>query len=42
MWMQALLLTPYVAILSSIVLATTVTVVCCSQPARPRAAGFAV
>ena len=40
MWMQALMLTPYVAIASSLALAVTVAVVCCSQPA-PRGVGFA-
>ena len=41
MWEQALLITPYLAVASSLVLAIAVTVICCSQPARPRAAGFA-
>jgi hypothetical protein len=33
MWMQALMLTPYVAIASSVVLAVTVVLVCYSQHA---------
>jgi hypothetical protein len=41
MVMQALLLTPYVAIVSSLVLAATVVAICYSQPACRRAAGFA-
>ena len=40
MWMQALMLTPYIAIASSFALAATVAAVCCSQPA-PRGVGFA-
>ena len=39
MWMEALLLTPYLAIASSLALAATVAVVCCSQ-STPRGAGF--
>jgi hypothetical protein len=39
MWIQALMLTPYIAIASSFALAITVAVVCCSQPA-PRGVGF--
>jgi hypothetical protein len=31
MWMQALMLTPYIAIASSFVLAATVAIVCYSQ-----------
>jgi hypothetical protein len=41
MLMQALLLTPYIAVASSFVLSITVALICCSQPARHRAAGFA-
>ena len=40
MWMHALMLTPYIAIASSVVLAATVAIVCFSQPV-PRGAGFA-
>jgi len=40
MWTQALMLTPYIAIVSSLVLIVTVAAVCLSQPA-PRGAGFA-
>ena len=32
MWMQALMLTPYIAIASSFALVATVAAVCCSQP----------
>jgi hypothetical protein len=39
MLMEAFLLTPYLAIASSLVLTITIAAVCCSQPA-PRAAGF--
>jgi hypothetical protein len=39
MLMEAFLLTPYLAIASSLVLAATVTAVCCSQSA-PRRHGF--
>ncbi|MEA2980404.1 MAG: hypothetical protein QOF91_175 [Alphaproteobacteria bacterium] len=39
MWMQALMLTPYIAIASSLALAITVAVVCCGQSAR-RGTGF--
>jgi hypothetical protein len=39
MWIQALMLTPYIAIASSLALAITVAVVCCSQPV-PRGTGF--
>jgi hypothetical protein len=39
MLMEAFLLTPYLAIASSLVLAATVAVICCSQSA-PRRAGF--
>jgi hypothetical protein len=39
MWMQALMLTPYIAIASSFALAVTVAVVCCGQTTR-RGAGF--
>jgi hypothetical protein len=39
MWMQALMLTPYIAIASSLALAATVAAVCGSQHA-PRAEGF--
>jgi hypothetical protein len=39
MWMQALMLTPYIAMASSFALAVTVAAVCCSQP-HPRGAGF--
>ena len=39
MLMEAFLLTPYLAIASSLVLAATVAAVCYSQPA-PRRAGF--
>ena len=42
MWMQVLMLTPYIAIASSFVLAITITAICYSQPAHIRAAGFAV
>ncbi len=35
MWMQALMLTPYIAIASSFVLAVTIAVVCYSQRALP-------
>ncbi len=40
MLMQALLLTPYIAIASSLVLTVTIAAICYSQ-ARPREAGFA-
>jgi hypothetical protein len=40
MWMQALLLTPYIAIASSLVLTVTVALICYQAP-RVRAAGFA-
>ena len=39
MLMEAFLLTPYLAMASSLVLAATVAVICCSQSA-PRDAGF--
>jgi hypothetical protein len=39
MLMEAFLLTPYLAIASSLVLASTVAAICCSQPV-PRGAGF--
>ena len=39
MLMQALLLTPYIAIDSSLVLTVTIAAICYSQ-ARPREAGF--
>jgi hypothetical protein len=39
MLMEAFLLTPYLAIASSLALAATVTAVCCSQSV-PRDAGF--
>ena len=39
MLMEAFLLTPYLAIASSLVLAGTVAVICCSQSA-PRGGGF--
>jgi hypothetical protein len=39
MWMQALTLTPYIAIASSLALAVTVAAVCCSQ-STPRGVGF--
>ena len=42
MWMSALTLMPYLAIASSLVLVATVIGVVYSQPARIRAAGFAV
>jgi hypothetical protein len=40
MWIQALMLTPYVAIAASLALGVTVAAVCCTQPA-PRGVGFA-
>jgi hypothetical protein len=41
MWLQAVLLTPYIAIGSSLLLIATVAIVCASQTARPAmAAGF--
>ena len=39
MWMQLLMVTPYMAIVSSFVLAVTIAAVCVSQT-DPRAAGF--
>ena len=39
MWMQALMLTPYIAIASSLALAVTVAAVCWSQ-STPRGTGF--
>ena len=39
MLMEAFLLTPYLAIASSMVLAATVAAICCSQ-SEPRGAGF--
>jgi len=39
MWMQALMLTPYIAIVSSFALVVTVAVVCCGQTTR-RGADF--
>ena len=39
MLMEAFLLTPYLAIASSLALAATVTAVCCSQ-STPRGTGF--
>ena len=39
MFMEALQLTPYIAMASSLVLAATVAVICCSQSA-PRSDGF--
>jgi hypothetical protein len=39
MWIQALMLTPYLAIAASLALAGTVAAICCSQP-TPRGAGF--
>ena len=39
MWMQLLMVTPYMAIVSSFVLAVTIAAVCVSQTV-PRAAGF--
>jgi hypothetical protein len=39
MWMQVLMLTPYIAIASSFALAVTVAAVCCSQ-STPRGVGF--
>jgi hypothetical protein len=40
MLMQVLLLAPYIAIASSVLLGVTVAVICCSKPARLRAEGF--
>ena len=40
MWMLALTLMPYVAIVSSLTLAAAVIGIIYSQPACPRAAGF--
>ena len=40
MLMEAFLLTPYLAMASSLMLAAAVAVICCSQPS-PRGAGFA-
>ena len=40
MLMEAFLLTPYLAMASSLVLAVIVGVICCSRPA-PRRTGFA-
>jgi hypothetical protein len=42
MWMQALMLTPYIAIAASGVLAATVATICFNQPARASNAGFTV
>jgi hypothetical protein len=39
MLMEAFLLTPYLAMASSLVLAATVAIICCSQSV-PRGAGF--
>ncbi len=39
MWMQLLMVTPYLAIVSSFVLAVTIAAVCLGQT-DPRAAGF--
>jgi hypothetical protein len=39
MWIQALMLTPYIAIAASLALGVTVAAVCCTQPA-PRGVGF--
>jgi hypothetical protein len=39
MWMQALMLTPYIAIASSLALAASIAAVCCSHPV-PRERGF--
>ena len=39
MWMQALMLTPYIAMASSFALVVTVAAICCSQP-TPRGVGF--
>jgi hypothetical protein len=41
MLMQAFLLTPYLAIASSLALAATVAAICCSHP-FPRRSGFTV
>jgi hypothetical protein len=41
MLLDAFLLTPYLAIAASLVLAGTIAAVCCTQPAR-RTTGFAV
>jgi uncharacterized protein (DUF983 family) len=41
MWMHALMLMPYLAIVSSLALIATVAGVIYSQPAHIRAAGFA-
>jgi len=42
MLLQILTLLPYVAIGSTLLLAGTVAAIICSQPARTRAAGFAL